>query len=350
MFNQFPYTNFHDINLDWIIKKLKEIEAGESGSFTGLFNIRNVKDFGAVGNGLTDDTQAFKDAIADIPETGGTIYIPCGEYLISDTIILGNGTSATASDYNNINIIGESGTINSHAAVKTGGTILKWTGSASGSVIEVHGPINNLTISNIVVNANRIAEYAFRFYSLQFSTIEKVSAVNATVAGIKLTLWPNQTTVWGTTNNINNRFSQIECYCPWDSSAICFDISGYPDNAMNDTNLCNFDNISMFRSPAGIGMKIGFCDHCVFNTITCWCNGTSTTGKDLILDGTEVANFPGSHVFINTAVSMETTGTIGDIIVLGYGTGDGEAMPTDAHIRGWTQQGVEFGTWTPYNP
>lgn len=26
MFEQFPYTNFHDLNLDWILKKLKELE------------------------------------------------------------------------------------------------------------------------------------------------------------------------------------------------------------------------------------------------------------------------------------------------------------------------------------
>lgn len=26
VFEQFPYTNFHDLNLDWIIEKIKEIE------------------------------------------------------------------------------------------------------------------------------------------------------------------------------------------------------------------------------------------------------------------------------------------------------------------------------------
>lgn len=26
-FDQFPYTNFHDLNLDWMIEKIKELEA-----------------------------------------------------------------------------------------------------------------------------------------------------------------------------------------------------------------------------------------------------------------------------------------------------------------------------------
>lgn len=26
VFEQFPYTNFHDLNLDWIIKKVKDLD------------------------------------------------------------------------------------------------------------------------------------------------------------------------------------------------------------------------------------------------------------------------------------------------------------------------------------
>lgn len=27
VFEQFPYTNFHDLNLDWIVSKIKEFES-----------------------------------------------------------------------------------------------------------------------------------------------------------------------------------------------------------------------------------------------------------------------------------------------------------------------------------
>lgn len=36
----------------------------------------NVKDYGAVGDGTTDDRQAFVDAIAALPATGGKVFVP----------------------------------------------------------------------------------------------------------------------------------------------------------------------------------------------------------------------------------------------------------------------------------
>jgi Pectate lyase superfamily protein/Bacterial TSP3 repeat len=44
----------------------------------------NVKDFGATGNGTTDDTAAFKRAIA--ATTNGALYIPAGQYKITDVL------------------------------------------------------------------------------------------------------------------------------------------------------------------------------------------------------------------------------------------------------------------------
>ncbi|WP_309396908.1 glycosyl hydrolase family 28-related protein [Cerasicoccus maritimus] len=44
----------------------------------------SVKDFGAVGDGVHDDTQAFKDAIAQTER--GAIFVPPGRYLITDIL------------------------------------------------------------------------------------------------------------------------------------------------------------------------------------------------------------------------------------------------------------------------
>jgi len=45
--------------------------------------VLNVKDFGAVGNGVTDDVNAFQAAVNQALLTGGSIYVPAGTYLIS---------------------------------------------------------------------------------------------------------------------------------------------------------------------------------------------------------------------------------------------------------------------------
>jgi hypothetical protein len=44
----------------------------------------SVKDFGAVGDGVTDDTAAIQAAINYLSPFGGTLYIPKGAYIVSD--------------------------------------------------------------------------------------------------------------------------------------------------------------------------------------------------------------------------------------------------------------------------
>jgi len=59
----------------------------------------NVKDYGAVGNGTTDDAAAITLAIAAIPSTGGTLYFPPGSYVVASTIVV-NKNNLTI-DFNN---------------------------------------------------------------------------------------------------------------------------------------------------------------------------------------------------------------------------------------------------------
>ena len=43
----------------------------------------NVKDYGAKGDGVTDDTMAIRKAVADLNKKGGTLYFPKGTYIVS---------------------------------------------------------------------------------------------------------------------------------------------------------------------------------------------------------------------------------------------------------------------------
>ena len=49
---------------------------------------KSVKDFGAVGDGVTDDTAAFQSAIYDYQQNGVPIFIPNGEYRITATLAI----------------------------------------------------------------------------------------------------------------------------------------------------------------------------------------------------------------------------------------------------------------------
>ncbi|NUS60913.1 MAG: hypothetical protein HOQ01_08195 [Lysobacter sp.] len=46
---------------------------------------RNVRNYGALGNGSHDDTAAIQAAINSLPSTGGTVFIPAGTYMIDTT-------------------------------------------------------------------------------------------------------------------------------------------------------------------------------------------------------------------------------------------------------------------------
>ncbi|MBS5661557.1 MAG: right-handed parallel beta-helix repeat-containing protein [Clostridiales bacterium] len=54
----------------------------------------SVKDFGAKGDGKTDDTKAFKSALAAAKENKATIYVPSGTYKLTEGLALGNVTLA----------------------------------------------------------------------------------------------------------------------------------------------------------------------------------------------------------------------------------------------------------------
>lgn len=51
-----------------------------------LSEVVSVKDFGAVGDGVADDTAAIQAAIDNFPTGSGTVYFPKGTYLVTSTI------------------------------------------------------------------------------------------------------------------------------------------------------------------------------------------------------------------------------------------------------------------------
>jgi len=107
--HDYPYTDFHELNLDWFLNKfnslltewdkmtdqwggdLKEalerilhdwIESGYLPSF--LNNLVIVNDYGATGDGETDDTEAINRCLSENPNA--TIFFKKGVYCISDTL------------------------------------------------------------------------------------------------------------------------------------------------------------------------------------------------------------------------------------------------------------------------
>jgi hypothetical protein len=68
----------------------------------------DVKAFGATGNGTTDDTVAIQNALNALPASGGTVFFPCGTYLVGEGSS-NVGLTISASQFS-FRLIGEAGT------------------------------------------------------------------------------------------------------------------------------------------------------------------------------------------------------------------------------------------------
>ncbi|MDX2230534.1 MAG: PA14 domain-containing protein [Leptolyngbyaceae cyanobacterium bins.349] len=81
---------------------------GENIVFPADAGVLNVRDFGARGDGVTDDTAAIQAALNAFPNGMRIIYLPNGTYLVSDTLSWPAGTPGTGNDYKNTIMQGQS--------------------------------------------------------------------------------------------------------------------------------------------------------------------------------------------------------------------------------------------------
>lgn len=72
-----------------------------------LSDFVSVKDFGASGNGIVDDTLAVQSAINAASGSGiGSVYLPAGTYVVSKTLTLSGGVTLIGSGVGSTSIIG----------------------------------------------------------------------------------------------------------------------------------------------------------------------------------------------------------------------------------------------------
>lgn len=146
----------------------------------------SVKDFGAIGDGVADDTTAIEDAIAyAVANEQPTINFPSGEYLVTSTIVI---------DHNGVCLQGESSRVSGNSVTggpvnQLYGTRIKYTGT--GAAIKVSRadvtPVppestnftENVCIRNMQINCTSAAQYGLH-------CIKPVGCIfeNLTIVGI----------------------------------------------------------------------------------------------------------------------------------------------------------------------
>ena len=106
---------------------------------TGTYNIR---DFGAVGDGKTDDTIAFKSAMAFIASrNGGTLMIPDGDFVVTSPVALVSGITIQG-------VSSVSTSAPSNNVVARNPSRIKWLGGG-GSMFRIGECVNNVVIKDV---------------------------------------------------------------------------------------------------------------------------------------------------------------------------------------------------------
>jgi hypothetical protein len=109
----------------------------------------NWKDFGAVGNGVADDTTKIQAATVAAVTAHGKSYGPSGTYKITASIVPTTETNGWSFEGDAAASVGQ-------------GTVIKWAGAANGTMMSITG-CRWVRLRNVVFDANNIAGIGIRF-------------------------------------------------------------------------------------------------------------------------------------------------------------------------------------------
>ena len=225
---------------------------GQWAAFAGLPGVFNVKDFGAVGSGSSDDTAGITAAITAAAISGGVVYVPPGFYGISSTIFLESGVKL--------------------AGAGLGSTFLIWIGPGGGTLMRLLGNKNGSSITDMTLGGRPgSADSPFwpavvlRIGSAQFCEFKNLVINRFSQYGI----WAQSETgldcAWNNFQNINiNSFS----------TGISTTATGlFLNGGSGAKNVCHctFTNISIFHSY--IAFRGDDADNNCFTMLFCFKSG-----------------------------------------------------------------------------
>lgn len=155
------FVNGTVITADWL-------NDANTAAYDGGWHNFSVKTFGAVGDGITDDTDAVRDAL----ESGAEIvYFPVGTYLVNN-LTIPNGTVRLIGEGRNQTTIKAIGSIADNDALIAG--VNWWSNSSNAG--------NQFIAEGITFDGNNVVQYPMVVYN-QYPQIKDCGFVNAQSGG-----------------------------------------------------------------------------------------------------------------------------------------------------------------------
>ena len=174
------------------------VESGGTGTASDLYI--NVVTFGAVGDGVTDDSAAIQEAIDSVPTGGATVFFPAGDYAIGTTLTVPkDGTT----------LLGE-GAGNRMGATQTGiGSRIQAITGITGSLILVQRteddrPVHGVNIRELNIEGNSVGTAVDGIiYRSNQGRIDAVNIWNCTGSGLRVQGYASP--AWDTYDTIISR-------------------------------------------------------------------------------------------------------------------------------------------------
>lgn len=346
-----PGTVITSAWLNGVNDALNNVVSGTSGTTARTLTNKitefiSVKDFGAVGDGVTDDTTAIQAAISAVSTNGGIVNFPAGSYKITSTIRISN---------NHIYLVGEGGTVDGNVVYVGGMTAalasltskLVWAGASSGTAVQwtpypddgTKAALNGGGMIDIAIDGANIAGVGLDVRTVRYGRWENVSVLRCTAVNTKLgttasnVTGGNKSIAFCTFRNFISSNSTIG-----GNTAKTLVLYGHATDgnvAINEFDNCGFYN----ASGTGSHIEVENCDsntfmHCRWNgSLTLHATDTGTYSTTDAVARHNVFVSTQGHIIAKAKIATpHTQGTNGydsyGNVAYGYSLENGVAYPT----------------------
>lgn len=290
----------------------------------------NVRDFGAVGNGVTNDAPAIQAAITLAASLGGAIVLfPPGTYATSSTIEI------SSSNIMLMGMVAGSGVESYPGAPTQPAVTIKPTATVG---IRINGPVTGFGIQNIgVVFATTVASsIGIHNKGGNQGDCRNLYVFNAQSVGIldeTTPTWPGE----------HNSWANVHVLMTFPATAAAVGIKVTGDAVGGDRYYDVWTNVIITPTHTGqTALHLGYCDSLTFTNIEIKPIGC----KGIVFDYTINNGMPNNVVFFNLDVYDNTVTNVGTPLiptaenrVFGFSTGNGAPVP---HIKGLRIMDVPF--------
>jgi hypothetical protein len=316
--------------------------------------------------GSTDN--AVLQAAFNAVTAGGEVWLPAGTCTTDAILHVGNGTATSISTITGIRIHGFGGIgpgeFGPPGPGVTYGTHILYTGTANSNagVLEVDGPIHNIEIDNLLLDANNLAGIGLHVIHAYGSVFRNITTVNWTKYGTALgVVGPLPSGV--TQGMMDNDFYGLVNTSPTSTAAIAgLILKGDATNNIGMSRNHFWGGKSIIPDAAGhAGVWLEFADNnTFFSHFTYFSTGLQTgTGHGVQLQptgGPVGALMPSENTFYNGATLGGIGGTpgTGGTVFWPYPVQDSEALPNVNNVFYMTPQGdaklhtLALGTVAPF--